>query len=231
MRTRLGAGLIRMTDLSGRTAVVTGASRGFGRAIATTLIGAGATVVGVSRTAGPSADGLETVLADATDPAVAAEVLGKHRPDVLVLNAGAVPAMGNLDDLSWAEFSRTWNVDTRHAFEWTRAALVLPLAPGSRIILMSSGAAVHGSPVSGGYAGAKATIAFLAAYANDESERRGLGLTFHAVQPKLTPATALGRAAVAAYAQRHGIGVDEFVARLGPAAGPDEVAAEVLSRC
>ena len=216
-----------MSELSGRTAVVTGTSRGFGRAIATALIGAGAHVVGVSRTAGPDLDGLENVLADATDPAVAAEVLGKHRPDVLVLNAGAIPAMGRLDDLTWAEFSRTWNVDTRHAFEWTKAALALPLAPGSRVILMSSGAAISGSPVSGGYAGAKATIKFIGQYANDESERRGMGLTFHTVFPKLNPTTELGRAGAAGYAQRLGVSIEEFEAKLDR----DDVAAEVLTLC
>ena len=86
---------------------------------------------------------------------------------------------------------------------------------GSQILVMSSGAAIYGSPLSGGYAGAKATLRFLAAYANEESHRAGLGITVTAVLPRLTPQTELGRAAVAAYAARAGASQDQFVARLG----------------
>ena len=69
------------------------------------------------------------------------------------------------------------------AFHWIRKALVLPLASGSQILVMSSGAAIPGSPLSGGYAGAKAMQRFLAAYANKESARAGLGITVSAVLP------------------------------------------------
>jgi hypothetical protein len=41
----------------------------------------------------------------------------------------------------------------QHAFHWIREALLLPLRPGSTVVAMSSGAAVAGSPLSGGYAG------------------------------------------------------------------------------
>ena len=66
-----------------------------------------------------------------------------------MLNAGVIPAMGTIDTLSWADFERNWQVDTRHVFEWTKAALRLPLEPGSIVVAMSSGAALRGSPVSG----------------------------------------------------------------------------------
>jgi NAD(P)-dependent dehydrogenase (short-subunit alcohol dehydrogenase family) len=52
-------------------------------------------------------------------------------------------------------------VDVQHAFHWTREALLRPLEPGSTVIAVSSGAALRGSPISGGYAGAKAAIRFL----------------------------------------------------------------------
>jgi NAD(P)-dependent dehydrogenase (short-subunit alcohol dehydrogenase family) len=55
----------------------------------------------------------------------------------------------------------------RLTFNWLREALLKPLRPGSRVLLMSSAAATHGSPMSGGYAGAKATIRFMAGYADD----------------------------------------------------------------
>lgn len=185
------------------TAIVTGAGRGFGRAIATALSTAGHSVVGVTRT--PVA-GLpyELVLADAADPQVAADLVDQHQPDVLVLNAGVVPPMGPVDQLSWAQFERNWQVDTRHVFEWTKAALSRPLRPGSTVVVLSSGAALRGSPVSGGYAGAKAASRYIATYGADESARRGLGLSFATVLPPLTPATDLGRAGVAGYAARNG---------------------------
>jgi NAD(P)-dependent dehydrogenase (short-subunit alcohol dehydrogenase family) len=111
----------------------------------------------------------------------------------------------------------------KQAFHWAREALLLPLAPQSTVIAMSSGAALFGSPLSGGYAGAKAAIRFLSGYAADESVRAGLGIRFVSVLPKLTPTTELGAMAVAAYARRDGIEVDEVVRRLGPALGPEHV--------
>ncbi len=68
----------------------------------------------------------------------------------------------------------------------TREALLLPLEPGSAVIAFSSGAAVNGSPISGGYAGAKATMRFIASYAASESGRNALGIRFTSVLPQLT---------------------------------------------
>ena len=65
-------------DLTGTTAIVTGATRGFGRGIAVALRAAGATVVGVARTASgleqmsaELRDGFIPVQADAADAAIA----------------------------------------------------------------------------------------------------------------------------------------------------------------
>jgi NAD(P)-dependent dehydrogenase (short-subunit alcohol dehydrogenase family) len=215
-------------ELSGTTALVTGASRGFGRGIATALSQQGARVVGVARDGARLAelraqlgDTFTPVVADATDPTVAGQLLDTYRPRTLVLNAGASPLSRPLHRHTWQTFSRNWEVDVQHAFHWTREALLLPLDPGSVVIAMSSGAAVKGSPLSGGYAGAKAAIRFLTAYAADESARGGLGIRFAAVLPQLTPATDLGAAAVAAYAARQGAELADFLAGLGPALTPD----------
>ena len=143
---------------------------------------------------------LTTVVADVADPVVAGTLIERYRPDTLVLNAGAAPLMRPIQHHTWETFSRNWDVDVRHAFHWIREALLLPLRPGSTVVTMSSGAAVAGSPLSGGYAGAKATIRFITGYAADESERAGLGIRFISLLPRLTPATELGSAAVAAYA-------------------------------
>ena len=119
--------------------------------------------------------------------------------------------MSPLQDQTWETFSENWNVDVAQAFHWTRHALQRPLAPGSSVIVMSSGAALNGSPLSGGYAGAKSTVRFITSYAAIESERAGLGISFVSVLPRLTPATDLGAKAVVAYAERQGVDVDTFV--------------------
>ena len=124
---------------------------------------------------------------------------------------------------TWETFSRNWHVDVQHVFNWTREALLRPLSPGSTVIAFSSGAAVAGSPLSGGYAGAKAAIRFIASYAAAESERAELGIKFAAVLPQLTPATDLGAAAVAAYATRQGLDLATAVERFGPALTPEQV--------
>ena len=218
------------SELSGTTALVTGASRGFGRAITVALHDAGADVVAVARNAERLAalrsqlgQSLTTVAADAADPVVAGQLIEQYRPRTLVLNAGAPPLMRPIQQLTWESFSRNWEVDTRQAFHWIREALLLPLAPQSTVIAMSSGAALFGSPLSGGYAGAKAAIRFITGYAGEESGRAGLGIRFVSVLPKLTPATELGGAAVAAYARRAGVDFDVFVKGLGPSLEPDHV--------
>ena len=216
-------------EISGTTALVTGASRGLGRGIAIALSGAGANVVGVAR----DRDRLEElrtqlgdtfipVVADAADPVTAGQLIDQHRPRTLILNAGAAPLPRPLHQHTWQTFSRNWDVDVQHVFGWTREALLRPLEPGSLVIAMSSAAALRGSPLSGGYAGAKATIGFITAYAAAESERSALGIRFISVLPQLTPATDLGAAGAAAYAARQGTGIAAFLTALGPALTPEQ---------
>jgi NAD(P)-dependent dehydrogenase (short-subunit alcohol dehydrogenase family) len=96
--------------------------------------------------------------------------------------------MRPLQHHTWDTFNRNWEVDVRQAFHWIREALLLPLAPQSTVIALSSGAALFGSPLSGGYAGAKATIRFITAYGADESSRAGLGIRFISLRrPPPTP--------------------------------------------
>jgi NAD(P)-dependent dehydrogenase (short-subunit alcohol dehydrogenase family) len=216
------------------TAVVTGASRGFGRAIAAALVAAGTGVVGIARDEGALraaheelGDGFTPLAADATDESLAHEVIRRHRPGLLVLNAGAAPHMAPVHDQTWETFSRNWHVDARHVFTWTRAALREPLAPGSVVVSMSSGAALGGSPLSGGYASAKAAIRYLRGYAADESERAGLGIRFVTLLPQLTP-TGIGSIGVDGYAARQGVDRDTFIENMQPILTPDQVAKAVV---
>src|ERR1700694_2842277 len=185
------------TELAGSTAIVTGASRGCGRGIADALTAAGARVIGVARRGA-------TVSADAADPATAGRLIDEYQPRTVVLCAGAAPQITPLQDQTWESFSQNWNVDVAQAFHWIRHALQRPLAPGSTVIALSSGAAIQGSPLSGCAAGPKATVRPIPGYAALESERAGLGIDFVSVLPALTPATDLGAKAVAAYAERQG---------------------------
>ena len=223
-----------MTKLTGRTTLVVGASRGLGRGVAEAFLAAGAPVVAVARQTGPLADlaagnaALRVEAADASDPMVAGRLLDEHRPDVLALIAGATPLLRPLHHHTWETFSVNWQTDVRIAFHWLREALLKPLRPGSRVVIVSSGAALFGSPLSGGYAGAKATQRFIAAYAQDESNRAGLGITFTAVLPQITPLTDLGRPAVRAYAARRGMSEEEYVRQNGEPLSPEAAGAALV---
>ena len=216
-----------MSDLSDTTTVVVGASRGLGRGIARAFDGAGAPVVAVART-GPAlvelaAEGtnIQTEIADASDPSVASRVLDQYQPNVLILVAGANPVMRPLQHQTWETFSANWNTDVKIAFTWLREALLKPLPPGSRVAVVSSGAAINGSPASGGYAGAKATQRFLASYAQEEARRAGLDITVTAVMPRMSPFANVGRSGVRAYAARSGQTEEAFVKQLGDVWTPE----------
>jgi NAD(P)-dependent dehydrogenase (short-subunit alcohol dehydrogenase family) len=223
-----------MSDLV-QTAVVTGASRGFGRAIAAALVVAGTNVVGIARdeqelraVRDELGERFTPVAADATDEALAQDVIRKHRPGLLVLNAGIAPHMAPVHEQTWETFSRNWHVDTRHVFAWTRSALREPLAPGSVVVAMSSGAALAGSLLSGGYAGAKAAIRNICGYAAEESKQAGLDIRFVTLLPQLTPTGGVGAVGVAAYAARQGVARDTFIEGLQPILTPDQVAKAVV---
>jgi NAD(P)-dependent dehydrogenase (short-subunit alcohol dehydrogenase family) len=226
--------LFVMSDLSGKTSIVVGASRGLGRGITTAFVEAGARVVAVARTASAFAEltnGAATIqpeVADAGDATVPGSLLDRYEPEVVILVAGATPLMRPLQHQTWETFSVNWHTDVRIAFHWLREALLKPLRPGSRVVVFSSGAALAGSPLSGGYAGAKATQRFITGYAQDEAERAGLGITFTAVLPRITPLTDLGRPAVRAYAARSGQSEEEYLQEMGEPLTPDVAGAALV---
>jgi NADP-dependent 3-hydroxy acid dehydrogenase YdfG len=110
--------------------------------------------------------------------------------------------MASIEDQSWESFSEPWHVDVKIAFEVGRAVLGRPLRPGSTAVIVSSGAGVNpnGSPMSGGYAGAKRMQMFLTSYLQRASDARELGIRFVALAPmQFLVGTRIGEAATAAY--------------------------------
>ena len=222
-----------MQTLKDQRAVVTGGSRGVGLGIVEALVAHGAHVTAVARTPGPLAEarhrlGIATTTGDVTDPAVAERVLREVKPTILVLNAGAVPAMGPIHELSWEAFSRTWNTDVQAGLHWIQAAIRLPLPHGSRVIVSSSGAAISGSPLSGGYAGAKRMLWLMAGYANQVGA--ALGIHFQTlVQRQIIGEGLAGLAGAEAYAARQGVSVETFLAGFGAPLTPRQIGEHVAT--
>ena len=222
-------------NLKDKKVVVTGGSRGLGLGLVEALVAHGAKVTVVARDPAALALvrerlGVATISADVTDETAAHRILAEVRPDILVLNAGAKPRMGRLDQLSWADFSATWETDVKGGLYWLQAALKTPLKPGSRVLVGSSGAAENGSPLSGGYAGAKRMLWLMAKYANGVSAQNNLGIRFQAIVPQqIIGDTGVGDAGADAYARAMGVGRDEFLARFGAPMPPREFGEKVVS--
>ncbi len=192
-----------------------------GLGLAEALVGQGAKVWVVARNAGDleavrARLGVETIAADITDADAAKRILAEVRPQILVLNAGATPPSGRIDQIGWEDFTATWETDVKGGLFWLQAALNLPLAAGSRVLVGSSGAAVQGSPMSGGYAGAKRMLWTMAKYAGGVSAQKGLGVRFQAIVPmQMIAGTGVGEAGARAYAKAQGVAPEAVLARFG----------------
>ena len=224
-----------MSRLQGKRIAVIGASRGIGRAVAGRALNAGADVLAVAR----GRDGLAELQAslpkidvfplDATSEDAPDRLFGVTTPDIVVLSLGALPPTRPVQQLSWEDFSVNWSTDVKASFLFCRAALQKSLPPGTKIILISSGAAVGGSPISGGYAGAKRMQLFLAGYCQREADRLALDLVFYGLAPaRIMPETRLGMAAVEGYARYLGMSAVDFAAGITDRQSPDDVANAVI---
>jgi NAD(P)-dependent dehydrogenase (short-subunit alcohol dehydrogenase family) len=224
-----------MNNLEGKKALVTGGSRGLGLAIVEALVACKAEVTVVARDPARLAEvskrlGVHVIRGDIADESLAQNTLREVRPSLLVLNAGAQPALGLLHEQTWEGFSRTWESDVKAGFHWLQAALRLPLPRGSRVLVGSSGAAVNGSPLSGGYAGAKRMLWLMAQYANTSAKELDLGIHFQAIVPqRMIGETELGRAGAEGYARRKGVSVETFLAGFGTPMPPEKVGQYVVS--
>lgn len=201
-------------------ALVIGAGSGVGQATAAALSAAGVNVV---------ASGRER---DATDPASVAALVGRAEPDLIVIAAGTRPRMASIEEQTWESFSAPWNVDVKIAFEVGRAALARPLRRGSTVVIVSSGAGVNpnGSPLSGGYAGAKRMQMFMAGYFQRIAQKRELGIRFVALAPmQFLVGTRIGEAAAEAYGAEIGESADSYIRSWPVPLDPTGVAGAILS--
>jgi len=223
-------------SLKGQRAVVTGGSRGLGLGIVEALVGRGAQVTVVARNEMSLALvrerlGVHVVAADIATAGIADRVLGEVRPSIVVLNGGAVPHMGALDEQTWESFSVPWETDVKAGLYWIQAALRQPLAPGARVLVGSSGAAVQGSPLSGGYAGAKRMLWLMAGYANEISAGRNLGIHFQTLLPRqMVAGTGVGDAGAEVYSRAMGLSPGDFLAQcFGPPLEPRRFGEHVVA--
>ncbi|HEX5857215.1 MAG TPA: SDR family oxidoreductase [Microbacterium sp.] len=129
-----------MSDLSGRTALVTGGGSGLGAAIATALHAAGADLVLVGRSAEPLrrvADRLgeraRPIIADVADPAsidALAHELEGTAVSILVNNAGIAGPVAALTDIAVADWDEVFDVNVRGTFLMCKAFLPGMVARG-----------------------------------------------------------------------------------------------------
>lgn len=188
-----------MTDLKGRVALVTGASRGIGRAAAIALARAGCDVAVNYRTgaagAGETAAAVKAlgrrafaVQADVSDAAAVTGMAEAIRSalgpiGVLVNNAGQAKRQ-EMDDIEEADWDEVMAVNLKSVFLVTKAVLPDMRAQGwGRIVNVSSGAAKTGGSVGIHYTASKGGVDALSrAYA---SRLVGEGITVNTVSPTL----------------------------------------------
>lgn len=231
-----------MTNLANCRAIVTGGSAGLGLEIVKALAGRGAEVTAIARDPerlGAARDAGARILAgDATDAALIHRAVAGIAPDVLVLNAGARLPLKTIDKEDWEGFSAIWNTDVKATLAGVQAALNTPMRPGSRVLIMSSGAAmVMSHPaieprnlrLSGGYIGAKRMVWYMAHQAQAASDGRALRVRFQVLVPTQAIAgTELGHAVATVQAREEGLTIDDYMAkRYGPTLHPSQIGRQV----
>lgn len=138
--------------MTARLAVVTGASRGIGRALTERLIAGGQTVAAIARSAADlddvaAATGAVPFALDVSDPAGVEDVFARILtelgvPDLLVNNAAISGGSGLTWELPEQDWWRVFEINVRGTYLCTRAVLPAMMARGSgRIVNVSSGAA------------------------------------------------------------------------------------------
>lgn len=159
---------------AGKSAIVTGAAGGIGRACALRLAGEGASVLAVdikdaelTETATMAyGSNFATMVADVGDRTVPERIvrqaLGAHgRLDMLINNAGISGRGGRVEQASDEEWDSVIDMNVSSVFRMSRAALPHLTKPGGKIVQISSVFGLVGFPDSAAYAAAKAGVAQL----------------------------------------------------------------------
>jgi len=234
-----------MAALTGRHALVTGGSRGIGRAIAAALTQAGATVTATGRDAATlkdtvaQGDAKSFVVADVTDAAALgagiAEAAAQHGPiDILIANAGAAES-APFAKADPELFRRMFELNVMGSIHAIRAVLDgMTARRFGRIVAIASTAGLKGYAYVSAYCAAKHALVGLVRSLALETATSGV--TVNAVCPGYTD-TDLVRENAARVAAKTGRPVEEAVAAmvrnnpLGRLITPDEVAGAVLFLC
>ena len=173
-------------DLRGRTALVTGASSGIGRAISELLLRNGAAVIGMQRRTDARLDGdYAAVSADMSDPAsvraAGERVVAERRVDVLVNNAG-VNIRYPFEEFPLEDWDRVLQINLRSVVELTQIVARPMLERGEGIVInISSMLAFTGGMRASAYAASKGAIGqFTKSLANEWAHR---GVRVNAIAP------------------------------------------------
>ncbi len=152
-----------MSDMSGQTALVTGAAGGIGRAIVRALQAKGVTVAGADLAESDADHVLKGNLMDPAFcdalPSQAADKMG--RLDILVNNAGII-TRGKITEATDEDFNRSMAINVEAPFRLCRAAIpIMALAGGGAIVNVASCWGVHPGPNHPIYVASKAAVASL----------------------------------------------------------------------
>ena len=182
-------------DLDGRVALVTGASRGIGQAIAAALSAAGAKVMLSSRkqealdeSAATMTGDVATFAANAGDPEQAAACVDATverfgRVDILVNNAATNPYMGPAIDIDLPRYDKTFDVNLRGPLVWTQLVHKASMAEhGGSVINIASVGGLSVEPSIGVYNTTKAGLIYLT---KTLAAELGPGVRVNAIAPGL----------------------------------------------
>jgi NADP-dependent 3-hydroxy acid dehydrogenase YdfG len=176
-----------VSSLSGKTAVVTGASSGIGHAIATILLEEGATVFGLCRSIGKLPPGVTPISCDLRDPqriAHAFEIFDAAAPglDILVNNAG-IAYLARVSDGDPADWDEMWEVNVRGTALCIQQALKRFPESGGRIVNISSLSGQRVPPTGGFYAPTKFAVKALSDALRNEFKIDGVAHHVSTISP------------------------------------------------